>query len=229
MPQTVYPTSEASGAQGVQVATVSLTAAQIKALNATGITIVPAPLDTQVLIPCGPLAVYLDAGTNAFAANGGNLVLNYGTNTGNPWSVVADTILTQTADGFAMALLALQNDVLSKYAGLALILTASADLALGPIRTSSKNAGGSGYVANDTGTVDGGDDDAAYTVLTVSAGAVVTYSLTAGTGYATGTAVTTTPGGGQAGVGTGFKVNILTVGGNGTMRVSLPYVVLNLS
>ena len=60
------------------------------------------------------------------------------------------------------------------------------------------NAGGSGYAANDTGTISTGGSTATYKVLTVSTGAVATYSITAvGTGYSVANGVATATGGAQ--------------------------------
>jgi len=53
--------------------------------------------------------------------------------------------------------------------------------------------GGTGYALNDTGTITGGDGLAVYTVNGVSAGVVTSVAITGGSGYVTGTGVTTTP------------------------------------
>jgi hypothetical protein len=83
---------------------------------------------------------------------------------------------------------------------------------VGPIVSSVLNAGGSGYVVGDTGTINTGDTLATYEVLTVSSGAVATYSIkTKGTRYSIGANVATTVGGTQAGVGTGFTIDIVSV------------------
>ena len=70
------------------------------------------------------------------------------------------------------------------------------------------DSGGAGYAVGDTGTIDGGDNNAAYVVVTVAAGVVTEISLTdLGTGYTTG-ATTTTPGGTQPGSGSGLAVTV---------------------
>jgi hypothetical protein len=84
---------------------------------------------------------------------------------------------------------------------------------LGPISATSLNAGGSGYAANDTGTVNNsiaGAAPATYVVDTVDAnGAVLTYHFTfAGTLYPVETAAATTA---TSGSGSGFKVNITAI------------------
>ncbi len=77
--------------------------------------------------------------------------------------------------------------------------------------------GGTGYAANDTGTITTGNGDATYKVLTVggTGGSVVqtvalVYSGTGGYTVATGQA--TTKGGSQAGSGTGLTINVTAVG-----------------
>lgn len=84
----------------------------------------------------------------------------------------------------------------------------------GPIATSVLHtaAGGTGYIAGDTGKVSGGDVNATYVVDTVSTGAVLTYHLSSGgSGYAVATNVATTTSGSQPGIGTGFAIDISTV------------------
>lgn len=85
----------------------------------------------------------------------------------------------------------------------------------GPISSSTLASGGTGYTVGDTGFVDIGTYDATYVVNTVSgSGAVLTYTLTSfGTNYTTAFGVPTEVGGGQPGVGTGFTLNIVAVGG----------------
>ena len=80
---------------------------------------------------------------------------------------------------------------------------------------SLSGAGGSGYAANDTFTIDGGSTLATGKVLTVSAGVVVTYSITdSGEGYSVKTGVGTTA---TSGAGTDLEIDILTLsGGSGS-------------
>lgn len=74
------------------------------------------------------------------------------------------------------------------------------------IKTTTLNAGGSGYAQDDTFTINGGTTLATGKVLTVSAGAVATYEITTpGLGYAVANEIATTK---TAGSGTGLKVNI---------------------
>ena len=77
------------------------------------------------------------------------------------------------------------------------------------IQTATKHSGGSGYLALDTVTVDGGSTPATITIDTVSGGSVSTFHLTnaGGDGYSTATNVTTTH---VLGSGAGFTVDIST-------------------
>src|SRR5262249_45192632 len=91
----------------------------------------------------------------------------------------------------------------------------------GAIVASTLGVGGTGYAANDTGTINTGDGLATYQVLTVTAGVVATYQLVnRGSNYIVANGVATSPGGAQPGVGTGFTINILTVGQTGTGQQS---------
>lgn len=87
-------------------------------------------------------------------------------------------------------------------------------------------SGGTGYVAGDTGTIAGGTAGflATYQVLTVSAGAVVTFAITySGAGYATGMSIATTA---TSGAGSGFLVDITSVAAANTIRVAQASTVL---
>jgi hypothetical protein len=78
---------------------------------------------------------------------------------------------------------------------------------------SLSGAGGSGYAADDTFTIDGGSTLATGKVLTVAAGVVVTFSITdPGEGYSVTTGVGTTA---TSGAGTDLEIDILTISGGG--------------
>ncbi len=97
----------------------------------------------------------------------------------------------------------------------------------GPLLTSSKGSGGSGYAPDDTGVLDNGG--ATYQVLTVDGGgAVLTYSITdPGTFCTVGNGQTTTP---DAGGGSGFTINVLTVSsGDGTGTIDLTYRIVDVT
>lgn len=92
----------------------------------------------------------------------------------------------------------------------------------GAISTTTLAGSGSGYAANDTGIVVTGNQAATYQILTVSGGAVLTYSITAnGKSYVVGNNVATAKGGAQPGAGTGFTINITAIGGIANTVVSL--------
>lgn len=78
------------------------------------------------------------------------------------------------------------------------------------------NQGGASYAVGDTGIIDGAEGiDATYVVNTVDVnGAVLTYTLSyAGVGYSVGTDIGTLAFGSQPGIGTGFTIDISSVGG----------------
>lgn len=136
------------------------------------------------------------------------------------------------ADGTKVALGTVQNDSkpVSIAGGTTQILIASAgspyvfDFSPGVISASALNSGGglgiassvlnaagTGYAAGDQFSVATGDGNALGTVDTVTAGAVITYHLTnIGTNYVVNTNVGTVA---ISGAGTGFTVDISTVGG----------------
>jgi len=80
-------------------------------------------------------------------------------------------------------------------------------LLAGAIVTSAVDAGGTGYAVNDTGTIDTGTYLATYVVESITTGGVVgAYKIIyKGSGYSTGTGITTTA---TSGAGTGFTINI---------------------
>jgi hypothetical protein len=77
------------------------------------------------------------------------------------------------------------------------------------IKTTTLGVGGSGYAINDLFSITGGVENAVGKVLTVSSGAVLTFSiLRTGTGYAPANALATTP---VTGTGVGLTVNVTTL------------------
>jgi hypothetical protein len=97
------------------------------------------------------------------------------------------------------------------YTGLTDIQTLLAGTTTGVITASTLTAGGSGYAAGDTGIILAGNNNAYYRVLTVTSGAVATYTISGGSGYATGAGQATQRSGNQPGSGSGFTINIGTV------------------
>lgn len=101
----------------------------------------------------------------------------------------------------------------------------------GLLSSSTLQHGGTGYAAGDTGyVVNGSGNPAMYTVLTVAAGAVVTYEITApnaGTGFIPQNGYRTQVGGGQPGAGSGFTLNVTSVTPTGQNRNSIKIVNAN--
>jgi hypothetical protein len=93
----------------------------------------------------------------------------------------------------------------------------------GIISAAGITAAGAGYAINDTGTITTGNKNATYKVLTVSAGAVATFSITfGGSGYAIATGQATAVGGAQPGAGSGFTVNVTAITSGDIMQTKLP-------
>jgi hypothetical protein len=114
-------------------------------------------------------------------------------------------------------------------------ITADA-LPAGPIVTAAVAAGGTSYAVNDTGTIttDQYTGGATYTVTSVAAitGAVTGFTVTAaGDGYTTNhNPLATATGGGQAGVGVNFTVNVTAVHEtDGDLYVSCSYSIFTLN
>jgi hypothetical protein len=109
------------------------------------------------------------------------------------------------------------------YTGETDIQTLLAGATTGIIATAGITAAGTGYAANDTGTITTGNGLATYKVLTVSSGAVATFSITfGGAGYTVATGQATAVGGAQPGAGTGFTVNVTAIKDGDVLQTKLP-------
>lgn len=97
------------------------------------------------------------------------------------------------------------------YSGFTDVQTLLPGTTTGIITASSLAVGGTGYAVGDTGYIVGGGNNAYYRVLTVSAGVVLTYTISGGSGYATVTGAATQISGNQPGSGTGLTITIGTV------------------
>jgi hypothetical protein len=86
----------------LQYAEVTVTNAQIKALRATAVTLVPAP-GAGKLLEFVALALLLDYGSNALT-NGGNIKLKYASASGDAvtGNIAAAGLMTATEDSFAI-------------------------------------------------------------------------------------------------------------------------------
>lgn len=199
-----------------QIATVTLTSAQIKALDLTPITLVAAQGTNKVIIPTAIL-IQSKFGTRAYATFGGinaaqfyyssvssaNLIAEYNGSGANALFTAASSkfawnsaLLTVASSGWTLgAVYGLPFGTAS--ANTPLILAVDPTLVTynaGPILTMTVANGGTGYANGDTFTIDAGvtkldSGDATGHVLTSSGGVVQTVAIdTAGTSYAATTA-----------------------------------------
>jgi hypothetical protein len=237
-----------------QVATVTLTSAQVKALDTTPVPLIAAQGTNKVILPYLVLFQSKFGGTAYSSDEGSSLNVGYGSSTND--------ILSFTDTGQQALLTAGSSQNLNCVVGSSTpcgstgLLTGTAYAPAtasnqavnlvnqsghsynnGPIVTATLAAGGNGYVVGDTGVIDPAlncsDGNATYTVLSAPSGHVATFSVTsAGGGYQTGAACNpydTGTGGGQPGVGTGFTVNVTAVtAGNSTLAVTVYYQVVTL-
>lgn len=230
MPRVQNP-SIGAGASALLENTVALTSAQILAWGASPVVLVPAPGAGKIIVVLG-LAYTYDFGTLAYnTASSDNIRVRYA---GASADQVTAT-LSNFLNGVTTSSFAYQSGLVPPGGT---ILPGDDNQATeingpsyneGPIKTTTLGAGGAGYAANDTGTIQGDSGDATYKVLTVGAGgAVLTYQITgAGTTYTVRNGATTATGGAQPGVGVGFTVNITAVStGDGTLKVTTYYQVL---
>ena len=193
--------------------------------------IAPAPGTGLALVPLAVVMRY-NFNTTPYNQSGGgaSIGLDYGTTGGTtdirPFS--SDPVLnqTQSTDGVSTMLGFSENQSVD-LTNLPLVVNVGG-LVAGPILTSSLNGGGIGYLPGDTGILSGDSGDATYQVLTVSAGGVVTYAITSeGTSYYPSSTVSTSPGGAQPGIGTGFTINIGTVAqGDGDAVLTTVYAIV---
>lgn len=202
---------------------VDVSAAQIAALDGTPVTVLAAQGASTVIVPVAAAFQY-KPGTIPFAAKPSVSLYVGAVEAARTGETGLDALVAVVSAFTPRSSIVLAPNT-------ALTLKAQSAIGyLGPILTTSLNAGGSGYAAGNTGTIDGGSTLATYVVDTVDGGgAILTYHLTAlGQGYAVATGVTTTvvTGGGDG----AFTVDILTItnASNGTGRVTVLYYVMAL-
>jgi hypothetical protein len=216
---------------GLPSTTVTLTAAQIRALGSTPIPLVPAPGAGRVIAVVGVAFVYL-YGTHTYfdPQNGTNVA--YASNLNYPLLGTSSDInvVTQPNSSFnySPGVISTQLNLLPGVDNQAVMLTGD-NLVNGPIVTATLGAAGTGYAVNDTGTITTNSGDATYQITSVGAlGAVTGFTITApGTEYAVANGVATATGGAQPGAGAGFTVNITAVTlGDGTLKVVTYYQIV---
>lgn len=220
-----------AGAAPMLTTTTLLSSAQILGLNSSFVPLTPSPGAGNLIVPVVALLSY-KFGTEPYVTTEDGLDIIYNSpNEDNAYLNVAG-LLTMAASSFVFAPPAALTvyTPTSEDAGVALVLSAfGAGFGLGPIVTATLGAGGLGYLANDTGTITNGANDATYKVLTVGAGgAVLTFQITgAGTACSVANGNATVDGGAQPGVGVGFTVNITAVQtGDGTLKVVTYYQII---
>lgn len=226
--------------------TTPIAAAALQAWHTTPIEIAPAPGASRIIQPMAFVAQY-KAGTAPFSPpdpdnTGTDMLISLdatfaakspmipGTSGALGWiTQTTSQVLTWTdfryfAAGTPPGYVA-QATIVNK----PLLLRGSDDLVGGAIATTTLNAAGLGYAANDTGTIVQDSATAAtYIVNTVGAlGVVTAYTITAaGFGYVVANGLATTASGG----GTGFKVNITGITkGNGALYATVFYGIVPLS
>jgi hypothetical protein len=199
------------------------------AFNGEFIELVPAPDADQVIEPV-MIVMSLKYATTPYATNSGNFVVSWGPPTFPsplPNGPVPAALLELATDTVFILFVAAAGSFTPTVDALGKNLTITLDAAPdgAPLTSIAVSDGGSGYVAGDTGTIDGGDANATYEVLTETAGVVDTISLTAGgTGYESTAAEATTVGGAQPGIGTGLLVDTASaLLSGGTLRITTYY------
>lgn len=193
------------------------------------VTLVPAPLPNQVLVPETGWGIYTPR-TVAYPSLSANIIqLGWGDFTSAVNCDPNMATLTATARTFALPYENLVNSsrTLALIVGQALnINIADASATYGPIASSTLVSGGSGYAQNDTFEFDY-DTGFTGTVLTVApiTGAVRTYRIDAqGSALPPGTNATTA----TSGVGTGLTISVTPLQGNGYLDISFVYRILTV-
>jgi hypothetical protein len=230
MPQ-VQNVSLGGGQIALLSTTTILTPAQIVAMHAAPITVVPAPGAGKIIDVVSVALVY-NFGTRKFLPVETNGMMHqYASDPGNSLCSLYFGLVTAAASGFQTnsAFVSTTVPIEPGADNQAVQITSDTAYNAGPIVTATLGAGGAGYVANDTGTITNGANDATYKVLTVGAGgAVLTFQITgAGTRCTVANGNATVDGGAQPGVGAGFTVNITAVNtGDGTLKVVTYYQII---
>lgn len=220
-----------AGAAPLLMTTTQLTRAQILTLHSVPVQLVPAPGAGNLILVFFIAAIF-KFGTVGYEAVGSTDSLSFlYANTGDEVASAMADLVTSAASIYSMNSTngVSENSILPGDDNQAIQINAQASYNVGPISATTLGAGGLGYLANDTGTITNGANDATYKVLTVGAGgAVLTFQITgAGTACSVANGNATVDGGAQPGVGVGFTVNITAVAtGDGTLKVVTYYQII---
>ena len=149
--------------------TQQLGATEIQGWGSTSIPIIPAPGSGRIIAVLGMAFVY-KFGTSPFNISGSdNISAFYDGSSGDPvMAMLSDFLNGVATDSFAFqsGIVAAGGSILPGDDNQAVLIQGSA-YNLGPIKTATLGAGGTGYAVNDTGTITTGSADATYKVLTV--------------------------------------------------------------
>jgi hypothetical protein len=157
-----------------------------------------------------PIVVNRNLPSNSYPTN---LLINY-----NPGTLINSGTPVNQFVGIAVPVLYVRNASPNGVLNCGILFNG----AMGGILTSALFGfgGGSGYAVGDTGIILGPNNNATYIINSVSGGAVVTYTITfGGSGYSVSPRNSTTTGGAQPGVGTGFAIVINSVGNSNTEQL----------
>lgn len=225
-----------SAVGGILTTTATITPTQLTTLQSSPIELISAPGAGNIAVLLQVFYQYTGA-TYSIRAPDGTATVVYATQPFN--RLVFDDfnfgIFISGPAELAMGTTpALKADLTSDdgaLANCAIIFKQTTDMGVwGAIFSSSVNDGGEGYVVGDTGIVvdlySGGETT--YVVDSVDGGgAVLTYTLTQGSGNTNATAVVTANAAPQPGVGTGFTLDtVVTVNGMGNASVTCLYTIV---
>lgn len=214
---------------------INLSAAQIRSLFSSPVTLLAAPGAGKVIQVIDAWVAY-SFGTVAFAGGGDGAFLGYAGLDVSDFQIRFTDMFAQSSSQFASGLAAQESNNyynLADCENKAVIISAAEDYNLGTILAKAVAAGGSGYAPGDTGIIhkpNGSGFGGEYTVATVDGGgAILTFDVTNNlprfivqNGYTTEI---------ETGGGDGaFTLNVSSVSqGDGAARVGLGYRIVTLS
>lgn len=223
-----------SGGSLLKIATVTLTGAQLAAINGTPVTAIAAQgagkfpllqgtvIQAQYTTGTVPYTIY---GNLRILGNLGVSGLNLIDQNNISFTIGTDSVSTGEFQTLQ------RSGTASQFDNLALIIKALST-STGRVTASNVTAGNAGllYAPGDSFLITGAGGNAAGIIDTVGVGGnVLTYHFTAqGTGYAVANNKATTTGG----AGSGFEIDITAIqsvsAGDGTLTLTIPYIVVTL-